>query len=169
MEAASAVRKIPLNKLVLSPTNVRKTPPSPGEDAELKASLKTCGLKQNLLVHPSADEKGVHTVTAGGRRLKALQQLAAEGLIPADYRVPCLVEEPEQALVWGCSLSRGLANAATNASTFFLAWPAFFCSTAPQAFFRPDRRFQDAGARRSGQGWPSLRHGGTIRRFQAAP
>jgi ParB family chromosome partitioning protein len=50
MEAA--VRKIPLNKLVLSPANARKTPSSPAEDAELKASIRACGLKQNLVVHP---------------------------------------------------------------------------------------------------------------------
>src|SRR5277367_1098013 len=94
----SAVRNIPLNKLVLSPTNVRKTPPSAAEEAELKASIKSRGLKQNLVVHPSADAKGVHAVTAGGRRLKALQELAAEGAISADFKVPCLVEQPEDAL-----------------------------------------------------------------------
>jgi ParB family transcriptional regulator, chromosome partitioning protein len=119
MEAASAVRKIPLNKLVLSPTNARKTPPSAAEDAELKASLKTRGLKQNLVVHPSAEEKSVHAVTAGGRRLKALQELAAEGLIPADYRVPCLVEEPEQALE--TSLMENKIRAAMHPADEFVA------------------------------------------------
>jgi hypothetical protein len=74
----SAVRNIPLDKLVPSPTNVRKTPPSAAEDAELKASIRARGLKQNLVVHPATGEKGVHAVTAGGRRLKALQELAAE-------------------------------------------------------------------------------------------
>ena len=79
----SAVRNIPLDKLVPSPTNVRKTPPSAAEDAELKASIRARGLKQNLVIHPAAGEKGVHAVTAGRRRLKALQELAAEGVIPA--------------------------------------------------------------------------------------
>jgi ParB family chromosome partitioning protein len=96
MEAA--VRKIPLNKLVLSSHNARKSPPSPAEDAELKASIRTCGLKQNLIVHPVADEKGLHAVTGGGRRLKVLQELAAKGVIATDHKVPCLVEDPEQAL-----------------------------------------------------------------------
>ena len=95
----SAVRNIPLDKLVPSPTNVRKTPPSAAEDAELKASIRARGLKQNLVAHPAAGEKkGVLAVTAGGRRLKALQELAAEGVIPADFKVPCLVEEPEAAI-----------------------------------------------------------------------
>jgi len=35
--------------------------------------------------------------TAGGRRLGILQQLAAEGVIDADFKVPCLVEQPEHA------------------------------------------------------------------------
>jgi ParB-like chromosome segregation protein Spo0J len=47
MTNPSAVRNIPLSKLVLSPGNVRKTPPSPAEEAELKASIKARGLKQN--------------------------------------------------------------------------------------------------------------------------
>jgi ParB family chromosome partitioning protein len=90
MTTAPAVRNIPLNRLVLSPTNVRKTPPSAAEEAELKASIKARGLKQNLVVHLAADANGVHAVTAGGRRLKALQKLAGEGVIPADFKVPCL-------------------------------------------------------------------------------
>ena len=98
MTTPSAVRNIPLNKLVLSPTNVRKTPPSAAEEAELKASIKARGLKQNLVVHSSPDEKGVHAVTAGGRRLKALQELAAEGVIPAEFKVPCLIEAVDEAL-----------------------------------------------------------------------
>jgi ParB family chromosome partitioning protein len=96
MTATSKVRNIALNQLVLSPTNVRKTPPSAAEDAELKASIRARGLKQNLVVHPaSLDPTDVHAVVAGGRRLKALQELAAEGAIPADFKVPCLIEQPE--------------------------------------------------------------------------
>jgi len=98
MTARSALRNIPLDKLVLSPTNVRKTPPSAAEDAELEASIRASGLKQNLVVHPMGDAKDVHAVVAGGRRLKVLQKLAAEGAIPAGFKVPCLVEEPEAAL-----------------------------------------------------------------------
>jgi len=115
----SAVRNIPLDKLVPSPANVRKTPPSAAEDAELKASIRSRGLKQNLVVHPAAGEKGVHAVTAGGRRLKALQELAAEGVIPADFRVPCLVEEPEAALE--TSLMENRIRAALTPADEFVA------------------------------------------------
>ena len=97
MTARSALRNIPLDKLVLSPTNVRKTPSSAAEDAELEASIRASGLKQNLVVHPMGDAKDVHAVVAGGRRLKVLQKLAAEGALPAGFKVPCLVEEPEAA------------------------------------------------------------------------
>jgi hypothetical protein len=54
MPSPSAVRTIGLDKLVLSPTNVRKTPPSAAEEAELKASIRARGLKQNLVVHPAS-------------------------------------------------------------------------------------------------------------------
>jgi ParB family chromosome partitioning protein len=87
METALVVGKIALDRLILSPANARKTPPSAAEDAELKASIKTRGLKQNLVVCPAAEGHGLHAVTAGGRRLKALQELAADGVIPADYKV----------------------------------------------------------------------------------
>jgi ParB family transcriptional regulator, chromosome partitioning protein len=119
MTNPSAVRNIPLDKLVLSPGNVRKTPPSPAEEAELKASIKARGLKQNLVVHPATDEKGVDAVTAGGRRLKALQELAAEGVIADDFKVPCLVEEPEAALE--TSLIENTIRAAMHPADEFVA------------------------------------------------
>lgn len=122
MEAATTVRKIPLDRLVLSPANARKTPPSAAEDAELKASIKARGLKQNLVVCPSPEESGLYAVTAGGRRLKALQELAAERVIPADYEVPCLVEEPEAALE--TSLMENTVRAAMHPADEFAAMAA---------------------------------------------
>ena len=122
MTKLSAVKNIPLNKLVLSPGNVRKTPPSAAAEAELKASIKARGLKQNLVVHPSADEKGVHAVTAGGRRLKALQELAAEGVIADDFKVPCLVEAEGEALE--TSLMENTIRAAMHPADEFVAMAA---------------------------------------------
>ncbi len=129
MTTPSAVRNIPLSKLVLSPTNVRKTPASPAEEAELKASIKARGLKQNLVVHLSADENGVHAVTAGGRRLKALQELAAEGVISADIKVPCLVEAPDEALE--TSLMENTIRAAMHPADEFVAMAALIDAGAP--------------------------------------
>ncbi len=125
----SAVRNIPLNKLVPSSTNVRKTPPSAAEDAELKASIRARGLKQNLVVHPSVGEKGVHAVTAGGRRLRALQELAAEGVIPGDFRVPCLVEAAEDALE--TSLMENRIRAALSPADEFVAMAALIDTGEP--------------------------------------
>ena len=122
MTKLPAVKNIPLNKLVLSPGNVRKTPPSAAAEAELKASIKARGLKQNLVVHPSADEKGVHAVTAGGRRLKALQELAAEGVIADDFKVPCLVEAEGEALE--TSLMENTIRAAMHPADEFVAMAA---------------------------------------------
>src|SRR5208283_3450125 len=87
-----------LDNLVLSPTYVRKTPSSAAEDDELEASIRGSGLKQNLVVHPIGDARDAHAVVAGGRRLKVLQKLAAEGALPAGFKVPYQVEEPEAAL-----------------------------------------------------------------------
>src|SRR3954463_14020291 len=98
MNTTSIVRNIRLDHLVLSPANVRKSPASAAEDAELKASIRAGGLKQNLIVCPVADEPECFAVTAGGRRLKALHELAAEGAIANDCEVPCLIEQPNAAI-----------------------------------------------------------------------
>jgi ParB family chromosome partitioning protein len=129
MTTTPAVRKIPLDQLVLSPTNVRKTPPTAAEDAELKASIRTRGLKQNLVVHRSAEDAAIHEVTAGGRRLKALQALAAEGVIPADCKVPCLVEAADEALE--TSLMENTIRAAMHPADEFVAMAALIGSGAP--------------------------------------
>jgi ParB family chromosome partitioning protein len=119
MITTPSVRKIPLNKLVLSPTNVRKVPASAAEDAELKASIASRGLMQNLVVHRSAGDEAIHEVTAGGRRLKAFQELAAEGVIPADCKVPCLVEAAGDALE--TSLMENTIRAAMHPADEFVA------------------------------------------------
>jgi ParB family chromosome partitioning protein len=92
---SSRIRNIPLSQLVLSPANVRKTPATAAEDAELEASIRAKGILQNLIVHPVQD--GLYEVDAGGRRLAILQKLAAEGVISADDKIPCKIEEPEDA------------------------------------------------------------------------
>src|ERR1700722_12141195 len=119
MTTTPAVRKIPLNRLVLSPTNVRKVPPTAAEDAELKASIKARGLLQNLVAHSAVGDDATHAVVAGGRRLKALQELATEGVIAADYKVPCLVEAADAALE--TSLMENTIRAAMHPADEFAA------------------------------------------------
>ena len=91
--AEPLIREIPLCRLALAPENVRRTPPDPLADAELRASIAAHGLLENLVARAAdpSSEDGGFAVIAGGRRLRALQALAEEGVIEADHPVPCLV------------------------------------------------------------------------------
>lgn len=88
------LRAIPLACLVLAPENVRSTPPSPADQAQLTASIKAHGLLESLVVRnedPAADGSERFAVIAGGRRLAALSLLAEDGTIDAEHPVPCQV------------------------------------------------------------------------------
>ena len=85
-----AIRPIALDRLVIAPENVRRTPPDATAEAELKASIAAHGLLKNLVVR-SDGPGGGYAVVAGGRRLTALKALAADGALDAAHPVPCLV------------------------------------------------------------------------------
>ena len=107
--AGPRIREIPLSRLSLAPENVRKTPPDPRADAELKASIAALGLLENLVVRadpgsgepapapepggqaPDEDGGDRYAVVAGGRRLKAMQALVEDKVFDADHPVPCQV------------------------------------------------------------------------------
>ena len=72
MNTAFEIVSIPLNKLVASPLNVRKTGGQTIED--LAASIQAHGLLHNLVVAKKGDK---HHVIAGARRFAALRKLAA--------------------------------------------------------------------------------------------
>ena len=95
--AEPLIREIPLSRLTLAPENVRKTPPDPQADAELKASIAAIDLLENLVVRPDEpDGNGErYAVVAGGRRLKAMRELAADGVIDAAHPVPCQIRSGE--------------------------------------------------------------------------
>ena len=123
MTASSKVRNIALSQLVLSPTNVRKTPATAAEDMALEASIRARGILQNLVVHAAPiDRKGVFEVDAGGRRLKILQKLAAEGAIDADHPVPCKIETPADAVE--TSLAENTIRAAMHPADEFVGMAA---------------------------------------------
>lgn len=82
---------LPLNQLHAWSGNVRKAR-SKAFLAELATSIREHGLWQNLIVRP---EDNGYAVIAGAQRLKALQQLAETGDIPADHPVPCVVHAGE--------------------------------------------------------------------------
>jgi len=83
------IKTIPLASLTVSERNVRRAS-DPAADAQLAADIAAHGLLQNLVVTP-AKPRGNYAVEAGGRRLRALQALQADGALPADHKVPCLV------------------------------------------------------------------------------
>ena len=88
------IRSIPLDRLELSPANVRRTAAGKTAFAELKASIAALGLLENLVVRPhdpGQDGAVRYAVIAGGRRLGAFTDLAREGIVAADCPVPCRV------------------------------------------------------------------------------
>jgi ParB family transcriptional regulator, chromosome partitioning protein len=85
---------IPLNRLVPSKDNVRKTGGTAGID-ELAASIKAHGLLQNLQVRAGVGDK--FEVVAGRRRLAALKRLAKDKAIAKDADIPCQVCHGENA------------------------------------------------------------------------
>ena len=90
------IRDIPLSQLELSPGNVRKTPADAAAFTELKASIAAHGLLENLIaraMEPGTDCVARYAVIAGGRRLAAMQALAAEGALDEDHPVPCRMIE----------------------------------------------------------------------------
>jgi len=84
------IRTIPLAKLVPSPRNVRRSTDTQA-DLQLKADIEARGLLQNLVVTIITKPRGSFAVEAGGRRLRALQSLAAEGKLGKTPEVCCLV------------------------------------------------------------------------------
>ena len=87
VEAVKSV--IPLGKLRLSEANVRKNDSNLFIE-ELAANIEAKGLLQNLIVVP-AKKRGMFDVTAGGRRLRALNFLLGAGKLPKDHPVACRV------------------------------------------------------------------------------
>jgi ParB family chromosome partitioning protein len=90
----SRILEIPLNKLILSAANVRRTGREHGLE-ELAASIQAHGLLQSLAVRPELDADGAETgkyrVTGGGRRLTALKLLAKRKALAKSMAVPCIV------------------------------------------------------------------------------
>ena len=88
----AGIRAIPLSRLALAPENVRKTPPDPLAGEQLQSSISAHGLLENLVVRVGDDgDSSRYLVVAGGRRLAALQALAAAGDVDTDHPVPCRV------------------------------------------------------------------------------
>ena len=90
VQSPIAVRSIPLDRLEVSPANVRKTDAGLQAFAELKASIAAHGILSNLVVR-AFEAPGRFSVIAGARRFAALIDLADDGQIAPDMPVPCRV------------------------------------------------------------------------------
>jgi ParB family chromosome partitioning protein len=86
---------IPLDRLVPSDANVRKTNAAISID-ELAASIARRGLLQSLSVRPVLNGEGNATgdyeVQAGSRRMRALKLLAKQKRLAKDAPIPCIVK-----------------------------------------------------------------------------
>jgi len=94
----SASRDIPLNKLILSQSNVRRVKAGVSiEDLAADIARRGC-LLQSLNVRPVLDADGAETgmfeVPAGGRRFQALQLLVKQKRLTKTAPVPCVVRDP---------------------------------------------------------------------------
>ena len=94
---------IALSKLRHSDSNVRKSGRT--DIAQLAGDIEARGLLQNLCVTALKKPCGHYAVFAGGRRLEALQLLAAEGRIDKDMEVSCKVLEGDDATLSEASLA----------------------------------------------------------------
>ena len=118
----SEIISIPLNKLVRSPRNVRKTGGESYED--LAASILAHGLLHNLTVIEQLNQKGAksgkYEIIAGARRFAALECLASEKKISKTFAVPCKVIEASAALE--ASLAENTIRVAMHPTDQFVAF-----------------------------------------------
>ena len=116
------IREVPLSRLALAPENVRKTPADPVAEAEMKASIATHGLLENLVVRMDGPaDAGAWAVIAGGRRLAAMKALAEDGTIDADHPVPCLVAA-DPAMAGELSLAENIVRIAMHPADQVIAF-----------------------------------------------
>jgi ParB family chromosome partitioning protein len=115
------IQSIPLNKLMPSPRNVRRSTDD-AADSQLKADIAARGLLQNLVVVPAKKPRGGFTVEAGGRRLAALKSLVEDGVLDSAHEVSCLVIGGGAAVAQEASLAENFQRLAMNPADECLAF-----------------------------------------------
>jgi len=138
---------VPLNKLLSSPRNVRKT--APDEDIEsLAESIASNGLLQNLVVSRRDTGRGFYEVEAGGRRHRALQLLREQKRIAPNYPVPVLVIDQVDAPE--ASLAENLQKVAMNPADEVEAFETIIRNYSDDQFSSMEERIANC-ARRFGR------------------
>lgn len=98
----SPSRDIPLTKLVLSQSNVRRVKAGVSIE-DLADSIGRRGLIQSLSVFPVVDgdgnETGMFEVPAGGRRFRALELLVRQKRLAKAAPIPCVVRKRDGAIL----------------------------------------------------------------------
>jgi ParB family chromosome partitioning protein len=105
------IKEIPLNKLVPSPRNVRRTEDA-AADSQLKADIAARGLLQNLVVRTAT--RGLYEVECGERRRRQLVALADEGAMKKNAPITCLVVNGDDATLREISLAENFQRLAMN-------------------------------------------------------
>lgn len=104
----SPSRDIPLDRLALSPSNVRRIA-SDAPIGELAADIARRGLLQSLNVRPILDCEGQETgrfeIPAGGRRFRALELLVKQKRLAKNAPIPCIVRSGADILAEDDSLA----------------------------------------------------------------
>ena len=80
-----------IDKLCVSPLNVRQNVEDCEDTAWLEDSIAATGLIYPLVVHPLGD--GMFGALDGGRRFRAITKLIKDQRLPADWEVMCVVRE----------------------------------------------------------------------------
>src|SRR3954454_2935240 len=121
----NGARDIPFNKLVPSAANVRKITAGVSIE-ELAEDIGRRGLIQSLHVRPVLDGAGVETglfeVTAGGRRLQALQRLVKAKRLAKTQAVPCVVQPDHGTAAEEDSLAENVQRASLHPLDQFRAF-----------------------------------------------
>lgn len=124
----SPSRDIPFDKLVLSPSNVRRIKAGISVD-ELAEDIARRGLLQSLSVRPVLDadgvENGMFEIPAGGRRFQALSLLVKQKRLAKTAPIPCIVRDAaSEILAEDDSLAENMQRVALHPLDQFRAFVA---------------------------------------------
>lgn len=115
---------VPISQLRASRRNVRKTGAAGQFIKALVASIEWVGLLQNLTITAAANG-GHYEVVAGGLHLAALKLLVKTKLLDADWPVPCLLVQTQDART--VSLTDNVQHEAVQPADQFEAFDTGLC------------------------------------------